>query len=296
MAATGQRLLCQFDTGCKPSLILDKCAKQLNLPVVRRETTYIRTLGGTKEMKTIIYRLQLRDTSKNIRTVKVKAVKDLGGNPRITGVLREKLARYFRIPLHMLADPTGELQLLMGQNHTSLGAVTQTRFEPPANSPEVAIVKSKLVDEYMLYGACGLDEEEAEPAEEAVKSAAELSRFIAAESDIKISNKCSDCEKIKCKKCNFESSQISIQQQAELEQILSEIEVVDNPEEKGKKMFVVQYPYSADVDPFTQFHRKDTNFHQVKKATLALRAKLEKIGKLTEFDACLKKEVERMPP
>ena len=69
----------------------------------------------------------------------------------------------------------------------------------------------------------------------------DLERFIQAESQmVKVMNKCSECEKIKCNKCKYDSSQISIKEASELQSILENIEIIENPDEEGKFMFLVQ--------------------------------------------------------
>ena len=59
-------------------------------------------------------------------------------------------------------------------------------------------------------------------------------------------NKCSECEKIRCNKCKYDSSQISIKEAAELQSILENIEIIENPDEEGKFMFLVQYVFGEN--------------------------------------------------
>ena len=122
--------------------------------------------------------------------------------------LRTRLAEFWGLQPGQIANPTSELQLIIGQEHTSLTPTKVKKYVPPENSPEISLVESVLVKELMLEGVAGLDEE---MVEEPVKNAAELlGKFLEAEGDIKIANKCSNCEIIKCPDCKYQSTQLSI--------------------------------------------------------------------------------------
>ena len=121
----------------------------------------------------------------------------------------------------------------------------------------------------------------------------DLEKFLEAESQsVKIMNKCNECEKIRCAKCKYDSSQLSIKEAAELEEILNNIEIVKNPDENDKFMFLVQYVF-GETDLHKEFPRHRSNYQQVLKSSLALRKKLEKLGKLEEFNEQIKLELER---
>ena len=140
----------------------------------------------------------------------------------------------------------------------------------------------------MIEGVVGLDRE---VAGEPVKSAAELTRFLEAE-NLKIANKCSACERIQCSDCKYQSTQLSINEQEELEQIFENISIVDNPDLPGRKMFAAQYVWGPGVNPYEAFKRSDSNYSQVKKSALALRRRLHQMDRLEEFDSLVKKEEE----
>ena len=284
----GTPLLTQFDNGSRPSLILAKTAEELNLPVLREDIMNLKTLTGVQRVKTKIYKLRLKDTRGNIRTIKVKSVDDLGGNTFFPKNLRDRFSRFWGLRSADIADPEGELQLILGQELASLAPERVREFVPPTNSPQTCLLRSMLVPEFILYGTCGLDKE---IMEETVKSAIDLERFLQAESNVKIGNKCSECESTSCTKCKYETSQLSIVQQAELDEIESSIEVLDNPE-NGKKMFICQYVWEPGVDLYQKFHRKDSNYQQVKKSTVALRRRLETMNKFDEFNELIQKERE----
>ena len=284
----GRSLLTQFDNGSRPSLILAKTAKDLNLPVLRDEVMHLRTLSGTQRVNTKIYKLQLRDVNGNTRAVKVKSVEDLGGNNHFPRAVREEFANFWGLESSEIANPEGELQLILGQEMASLAPERVRDFVPPTNSPQTCLLRSVLVPELILYGTCGLDKE---IMEETVKSAVDLEKFLQAESNVKIGNKCSECESTSCTRCKYETSQLSIVQQAELDEIEKSIEILDNPE-NGKKMFICQYVWEPGVDLYQKFHRKDSNYQQVKRSTIALRRRLEMMDKFDEFNELIQKELE----
>ena len=69
------------------------------------------------------------------------------------------------------------------------------------------------------------------------------------------------------------------------------IEIVKNADSPGTFYFRVQYVTDPSIDLYQQFARKDSNFNQVRRSTLAFRAKLEKLGRLDEFHELIQAEL-----
>ena len=288
--AKGEKLKAQFDIGATCTMIKDSSAAKLNLPILRKQRKVIKTLNGKSILELTIYRLILIDTKKNKRILKATGYQNVGGNPVISGELREKLATYFGLSIDELADPEGELDLLIGLDNSSVTVEIERKFDPPpANSPDLRVVSSPLVSGYMLMGTCGLD---IDKVEEMKSTQDDLQKFIEAESQGNVvMNKCADCQRVRCGKCRYESSALSIQQEQELEEMLQNITIVKNPEEPSKNMFLVQYIFNEDM--LATFPRHRNNSKQVLGSAKALRNKLEKWGRLTEYDDLIKTEVER---
>ena len=69
------------------------------------------------------------------------------------------------------------------------------------------------------------------------------------------------------------------------------IEIIRNPDQPGTFYFRVQYVSIDGIDLYRQFPRKDSNWNMVRKSTMALRSKLEKLGRLDEFHELIQAEL-----
>ena len=283
--ADGHQLKAQFDTGATGTFIKEETAKRLKLPVVRRERRTIKTLNKREVVPCNIYRLTLTDTNGIKKTLKLVGLEDCGDNPTIPAEIRKQLAAYYDIPLIEVANPEGEIDLIIGQRNAAELPTVQLQYgPPPANCPDIQVLRSPLVSGLMFMGVTGID-----PERDISKSIMDFNKFIETESEPG-PIPCSDCQRIKCKACKYESSALSIQQRAELDEILKNVEIIPNPERPGKFMFLVQYVWHK-IDIFEQFNSSRTNYRQVLKSTLDLRKRLLKMGKLSEFDNLIKEEV-----
>ena len=302
----GKSLKAQCDNGAQSSFVLEEVAQKLRLPVTSSQTSRIKTLSGAKDMTTRTYKIKLIDNKNNIRVLKVIGLPSLGGNPVLSRKIREKLAEFWKIPAHHLASMEGSIQILIGQKDMALAAKPVTVFSPPANSPNILVGQSDIISGYFFFGGIGLDESTYREEHlscsarhqvcsvtgaqgENVKNAI-FEKFIEAEQSIKIdAARCSACAK--CEKCKYQNSQISIREEQEMCDIQRNIEIVKHPDVPGTFYFRVQYVMDPSIDLYQQFARKDSNFNQVRRSTLAFRAKLEKLGRLDEFHELIQAEL-----
>ena len=302
----GKSLKAQCDNGAQSSFVLEEVAQELRLPVISSQTSRIKTLAGIKDMTTRTYKIKLIDNKNNIRILRVVGLPSLGGNPVLSRKIREKLAEFWKIPAYHLASMEGPIQILIGQKDMALAARPVTVFTPPANSPNIFVAESDVINGYFFLGGIGLDESSyreehlscparhpacsvTEAQGENVKNAI-FEKFIEAEQSIKIdAARCSACAK--CEKCKYQNSQISIKEEQEMCDIQRNIEIVKNPDSPGTFYFRVQYVTDPSIDLYQQFARKDSNFNQVRRSTLAFRAKLEKLGRLDEFHELIQAEL-----
>ena len=302
----GKSLKAQCDNGAQSSFVLEEVAQELRLPVTSSQTSRIKTLAGVKDMTTRTYKIKLIDKKNNIRILRVVGLPSLGGNPVLSRKIREKLAEFWKIPAYHLASMEGPIQILIGQKDMALAARPVTVFTPPANSPNIFVAESDVINGYFFLGGIGLDESSyreehlscaarhpacsvTEAQGENVKNAI-FEKFIEAEQSIKIdAARCSACAK--CEKCKYQNSQISIKEEQEMCDIQRNIEIVKNADSPGTFYFRVQYVTDPSIDLYQQFARKDSNFNQVRRSTLAFRAKLEKLGRLDEFHELIQAEL-----
>lgn len=284
--AAGGTLRAQFDNQAQSSFVLDRTARELNLPVISRQQSRIKTLNGTKNITTRTYKLEILNNDNEVKVIKATGLPSLGGNPRLDKNVRIKLAQFFKIELSDLEDTDGPVHVLIGQRHQGISTRTLP-YTPPANAEDITVVSSPVIKKLMFCGGVGVDQSVYQDV--SVKNT-EFDKFIAAENDIRIdSARCDACAK--CSKCKYENRQVSIKEQHVLDQILANIEIIPNPTDPTRNIFQVQYVWDDNVDIFEQFHRKDSNFMQVRKSTLAFRLKLLKLGRLQEFHDLIQTEL-----
>ena len=153
----GQIVKCQFDTGSTITLIKEETAQRLELPILRTEVRLIKTLNGEKKIDAKLYLLKLMDNLGNERVLKALGMPTLGGNPVVQSQLRQKLAEYFHIQEKDLAEPKGEIDILIGMDASSVMLEIEKKFKPPRNSPNIRICSSPIISGFMFIGQVGLD-------------------------------------------------------------------------------------------------------------------------------------------
>ena len=178
--ADGHQLKAQFDTGATGTFIKEETARRLKLPVVRRERRTIKTLNKREVVPCNIYRLTLTDTNGIKKTLRLVGLEDCGDNPTIPAKIRRQLAAYYDIPLSEIANPEGEIDLIIGQRNAAELPTVQLQYgPPPANCPDIQVLRSPLVSGLMFMGVTGID-----PERDISKSIMDFNKFIETESEL----------------------------------------------------------------------------------------------------------------
>lgn len=120
-----------------------------------------------------------------------------------------------------------------------------------------------------------------------------LKQFLETEQQVQLNDiRCELCSKtLGCMLCKIRNSPRSLAEQNEQEVIRQSIEIRDDPDRSGMKIFHIDYPEREGVDLDQRYTDRNANESMARNASSSLHKRLKKLGLLTVFDQQIKKSI-----
>ena len=207
------------------------------------------------------YRVRIRKDTGQWTSIVAIGCDNIGFKPCIDVIRFKRLTSAFNIPPEKIDNSGGQINLLIGLKQQGLQAHRIAKFSSQKH-PNVGIYSSPvLMGKYIFVGS---DEQSSTQGSISFRTETfdtKLRQFLESEQQVQLNDiRCELCSKtLGCKLCKIRNSPRSLAEQEEQEVIRKSIEIKDDPDRQGKKMFHIEYPEKEGVDLNQLYTERNAN-------------------------------------